>query len=219
MRHVLIGTSVLALLAGCASGPTTTFDQEVGSALNGNGFGNATMNNALVQSGARDYAVSLSLRFSETVPTTITFAFNSATLDGQAQAALNAQAAFIRSFPEVRFAVYGHTDLVGSNAYNYDLGLRRARAAVAYLVSRGVDGSRLQALVSEGETRPLVASQGPERSNRRTVTDVTGFVGSDPMVLNGKYAEIIFRDYVGSAGPSSTTTATAVGEVASTAPE
>jgi hypothetical protein len=32
--------------------------------------------------------------------------------------------------------------------------------------------------------------------NRRTVTEVSGFVGSHPLVLNGKYAEIIWRDYV-----------------------
>ena len=42
---------------------------------------------------------------------------------------LDQQANFINQFPEVRFAVYGHTGLVGSNGYNYQLGLRRARAA------------------------------------------------------------------------------------------
>jgi len=31
------------------------------------------------------------------------------------------------------------------------------------------------------------------------VTEVSGFVASHPLVLNGKYAQIIWRDYVGSA--------------------
>jgi len=192
MRRLLLGTIPAALfVAGCAP--------EVGGELNSSGFGNATMNNVMIQSGQMSYAVSLSNRFAEQVPTTINFPFDSAELDGEARAALSQQAAFIRQFPEVRFAVYGHTDLVGSAAYNERLGLRRAQAAVAYLVSQGVDANRLEALVSQGETQPLVATQAPERANRRTVTDVRGFVEDHPNVLNGKYATIIFREYVASA--------------------
>jgi outer membrane protein OmpA-like peptidoglycan-associated protein len=131
------------------------------------------------------------------VPTTINFAFNSATLDAEAQAILRQQAHFIRQFPEVRFSVYGHTDLVGSAAYNQRLGLRRARAAVDYLVSLGVERSRLDALVSLGETQPIVATQTEERRNRRTVTEVTGFVQNHPMVLDGRYAQIVYRTYTG----------------------
>jgi peptidoglycan-associated lipoprotein len=218
MRRLLITIpAALGLLAGCAPDPTqSTFFGEAGAALDDGGFGNATMNNVLIQSGQMDFAVSLSNRFAETVPTTINFAFDSAELDAQARAALDQQAAFIRQFPEVRFAVFGHTDLVGSDGYNYQLGLRRARAAVAYLVSRGVSADRLEALVSQGETMPLVATQQPERANRRTVTDVRGFVQGHPNVLNGKYAQIIFRDYVASAGVSAATVAVAStgGEVA-----
>jgi peptidoglycan-associated lipoprotein len=210
MRRLLITIpAALGLLAGCAPDPTqSTFFGEAGSALNDGGFGNATMNNVMIQSGQMSYAVSLSNRFAETVPTTINFEFNSAELDAAARSALDQQADFIRQFPEVRFAVYGHTDLVGSNGYNYQLGLRRARAAVAYLESRGISSGRLEALVSQGETQPLIATQQPERANRRTVTDVTGFVGTNPSVLNGKYAQIIFRDYVASAGVAAATIAT-----------
>jgi len=217
MRRLLITIpAALGLLAGCAPDPTQPdFFGEAGQAANDGGFGNATMNNILIQSGQMSYAVSLSNRFAETVPTTINFAFNSAELDATARGVLDQQANFIRQFPEVRFAVYGHTDLVGSNGYNYQLGLRRAQAAVAYLVSSGISASRLEALVSQGETQPLIATQEPERANRRTVTDVTGFVDTHPSVLNGKYAQIIFRDYVASAGVAQATIATpeATGDV------
>lgn len=204
MRRILLSGSALAILAACSSDPNSLGFADEAGLTQGAAFGNATMNNVLVQSGQRDYAVSLGRRFAAEVPNTITFAFDSDRLDAEAQRILQAQAGFIRAFPEVRFAVYGHADAVGSSAYNYDLGLRRARAAVRYLVSQGVDASRLQALVSKGETQPAVASAGPERANRRAVTEVTGFVQGHPNVIEGRYAQIVYREYVGSAIPPST---------------
>ena len=195
LRSLLIGVSLLALGA-C---DTTAFDSEIGASLDEGGFGNPTMNNALVMSGQRDYSISLANRFAAEVPSTINFAFNSSQIDAEAAAALARQANWIKQFPELRFSVYGHTDLVGSNGYNKLLGLRRAQAAVNYLVGQGISRSRLQALVSYGETQPLVVTQDQERRNRRTVTEVSGFVQNHPGVLNGKYAAIIFREYVESA--------------------
>ncbi len=174
-------------LAGC--------DQTVGADLDEGGFGNPTMNNHLVMTGQRSYVSDLADRFARDVPTTVTFAFNSAQLDGAAHSVLRQQAAFMNQFPEVRFSVYGHTDLVGSDQYNYQLGLRRARASVNYLVSHGVDRSRLEALVSLGETQPLISTSDREQRNRRAVTEVSGFVQSHPAVLDGQYARIAYRTY------------------------
>ncbi|WP_457648124.1 OmpA family protein [Profundibacter sp.] len=200
MKIILTVASVAAL-AGCSKETliTESFFAEAGAELDEGGFGNPTMNNILVQTGQRDYAVNLSKRFAAEVPSTVNFAFNSAQLDETAKAALRKQADWIRQFPEVRFRVYGHTDLVGSNAYNKRLGLRRARAVVNYLVSQGISRKRLEAVASFGETRPLVVTTGQERRNRRTVTEVSGFVKNNPMILNGKYAEVVFREYVQSA--------------------
>ena len=55
--------------------------------------------------------------------------------------------------------------------------------------------------MSFGKTRPLIDTPGPEVLNRRVVTEVSGFVQNAPTVLNGKYAEVIFREYVKSAVP------------------
>lgn len=187
---LFLGVSLIAL-AACGA----EFDRETG-ADNTNNFGNATMNNTLVQSGQKDYAIALGNRFASEVPPTITFAFNSAQLDANAIAVLRQQADWIKTFPEVRFRVYGHTDLVGSNAYNKALGLRRAKAVVAYFASQGISRSRLEALASYGETRPVVQTSQPEQRNRRTVTEVSGFVKNHPAVLNGKYAQVIFREYL-----------------------
>ncbi len=203
---LLLLSAGLTALGACSkeTNIARTFYSEAGSEIETRDFGNSTMNNTLVQQGDRSYVIDLTRRFAAEVPNTVNFAFNSAVLDGQAQAELTQQADWIRQFPEVRFRVYGHTDLVGSNAYNKALGLRRAKAVVAFLSSQGISRSRLEAVASFGETQPLVYVQSPERKNRRTVTEVSGFVAKNPLVLNGKYAEIIWREYVSSAVPPHT---------------
>ena len=188
-----------ALLIAVTFGALTACSTEIGAELDEGNFGNPTMNNALVMSGERNYSVSLANRFATEIPSTINFAFNSTQIEGEAAAALIKQASWIGQFPELRFSVYGHTDLVGSNAYNKSLGLRRAQNVVNFLVAQGISRSRLQALVSYGETQPLIVTQDQERRNRRTVTEVSGFVQNHPSVLNGKYAEVEFREYVESA--------------------
>ena len=216
MKYLITATAVASLVAGCANtnGSGGAVYKEAGYQLETGDFGNATLNNTLVQTGQRDYVVSLGLRFDAEVESTITFAFNSAQLDGAARTTLVQQASWIKQFPEVRFKVYGHTDLVGSNAYNKSLGLRRAQAAVNFLVDQGISRSRLQAVVSFGETRPVINTTNMERRNRRTVTEVSGFVKNHPALLNGKYAAVIFREYVASAKATSGSVSTAsVGEV------
>jgi outer membrane protein OmpA-like peptidoglycan-associated protein len=208
-RTILLLSSALALAACGDRDVLSSWNQEAGAFLDEGGFGNPTMNNALVQSGELNYVIDLNNRFAADVPTMVNFEFNQAVLDGEAQRILAKQADWIRQFPEVRFRVYGHTDLVGSNAYNQSLGLRRAQAVVAFLVSQGISRSRLEAVASYGETQPLIVTQNPERRNRRTVTEVSGFVGRHPTILNGKYAQVVMREYVESATAESRFTVTA----------
>jgi len=195
-RSALMLMAAPLALSACGGGFTLENGRPLGSELNDDGLlGEATRQNIGYHNGELSYAQALGERFAATVPTTINFAFNSADLDQDARAVLTQQAHFIRNFPEVRFSVYGHTDAVGSRAYNHRLGLRRARTAVNFLVSQGVNRNRLEALVSLGETQPVVATDLEERQNRRTVTEVTGFVANSQLVLDGRYAEIVYRTY------------------------
>ncbi|MEY5037760.1 MAG: hypothetical protein RL472_866 [Pseudomonadota bacterium] len=195
----LLTSCALIALSAC-TGPNFV-SRELGYEVDDGGFGNATMQNSMVMMGEWDATMALGNRFAQEVPTTINFAFNSSTLTDEAKATLQEQANFIRQFPEVRFRVYGHTDLVGSDAYNRALGKRRAEAVVSYFAQRGISRSRLEALVSFGETRPVVQTASPEERNRRTVTEVSGWAAGRAGQLNGKYAEIVFREYVDSATP------------------
>jgi peptidoglycan-associated lipoprotein len=180
------------------------FNSEAGATIDSGSFGNSTMNNTMAMTNRSGFVIDMSRRFSQEVSPMVNFAFNSAELDAGARDTLREQANWIRQFPEVRFRVYGHTDLVGSSAYNRSLGLRRAQAVVSYLASQGISRSRLEAVVSFGETQPLIVTEGRERRNRRTVTEVSGVVEKRPGELDGKYAQIIYREYVNSAAPLST---------------
>lgn len=195
--QVKIMTAASALLlAGCF--------QPAGTLNNQNSFAGATENNIIAQSVTRNgiaYLQAMSARFRAEVPTMINFEFNSSALDDEARRILQAQADWIKANPIVRFRVYGHTDRVGSAGYNHALGMRRARAAVQYLVSLGVPRNRLEAYTSLGETQPIVNTELRERLNRRTVTDVTGFApGFDAADFDGKRAVIIYGEYVGDEG-------------------
>lgn len=194
------------MTTACASNDPvySSFRGEAGILSGVGDFGNSTMNNHLVMTGERHYAVELSRRFAQEVQSTVNFEFNSARLDAGAMDTLREQASFIRQFPEVRFRVYGHTDAVGGSGYNKSLGLQRAHNVVNYLVSLGISRSRLEAVASFGETQPLIVTEGRERRNRRTVTEVSGFVSRHPTVMDGKYAAIIYRDYIKSGEAPST---------------
>lgn len=184
--------AALLALAACTTG-------EVGSEVDEGAFGTPTMTNAMAMMGEGQATQMLGNRFNAENNTTVTFEFNSDVLSPAAKQTLATQAAWIRKFPEVKFSVYGHTDLVGSEGYNKGLGLRRAKAVVSFLAAQGIARGRLQALVSYGETQPVVATQTREERNRRAVTTVSGFAAGYEGRLNGKYAAIIMRDYVESA--------------------
>jgi peptidoglycan-associated lipoprotein len=196
---VLMASASLMALSACNP---LALDREVGEVIDDGTFGNATMNNTLIQTGQIKYQVVLAERFSAEAPDTVMFAFNSAELTEDAKARLRKQADWIGQFPEIRFRVYGHTDLVGSNAYNNRLGMRRAQAVVSYLSQLGINRSRLEAVVSYGKTRPVVQTSAPEERNRRTVTEVSGFVDRRASTLDGKYAALIYRKYIDGAFPA-----------------
>ena len=193
LRSALILSALASLtLSACDQ---TSFLAEAGSEIDEGNFGRPTMINTMAMTEG-DATMVVGQRFQAEAPTVVTFEFNKSDLTPQAMSALDQQASWILQFPEIRFSVYGHADKVGSNAYNYNLGLRRAQTVVAYLVSRGVNGARLQALVSYGETRPVINTSSPEERNRRAVTEVSGFANGAAAKLNGKYAAVIFREYV-----------------------
>ena len=120
----------------------------------------------------------LNARFASEVAPNVGFEFNKDSLTAETSAVVKAQADWIRRYPQIRFSVFGHTDLVGSEGYNFDLARRRSETVVARLIEYGVASQQLDALVSFGETKPIVDVNRPELINRRTLTEVSGYLDS-----------------------------------------
>lgn len=92
----------------------------------------------------------------------ILFTRNSSDLSPEATQILDAKVPIFRDNPEMRIVITGFASQPGDSGYNMALGLRRAEATKAYLVSRGVAPVRIE-IATKGEGQLLVA--GPEDAN------------------------------------------------------
>ena len=101
-------------------------------------------------------------------PSGILFPFNSTEILPDGKSNLQQLASSLDKYPNSDILIVGHTDSVGTDAYNMDLSQRRAQAASAYLQSLGVPASRLQT-AGRGESEPITSNDTDEgrQRNRR----------------------------------------------------
>lgn len=111
----------------------------------------------------------------------IEYDFNSDKLRPQSMAILDKLFEFLELNNNISVEINSHTDARGKDAYNQDLSQRRAKSCVDYLISKGIDPSRL---ISKGygETQPNVLID-PE--TKKPVVDENG----NPVVLTEAYIE------------------------------
>lgn len=102
------------------------------------------------------------------MPSGITFDFDSSTVRPEFRSTLDQVADTLRRYEQTYVDVYGHTDSVGSDAYNQTLSERRAGAVASYLITRGVQSARL-ATRGFGESEPIASNETEEgrAQNRR----------------------------------------------------
>ncbi|MEJ0036586.1 MAG: OmpA family protein [Gammaproteobacteria bacterium] len=103
----------------------------------------------------------------------VLFENNSSKLTGTSSAVLDPLATELKAHPRLRIEVQGHTDSVGSDAYNLKLSQARAQTVRDYLVSNGVPVAELTAK-GYGEAQPLADNKSAEgrARNRRVVMSV-----------------------------------------------
>jgi len=107
----------------------------------------------------------------------ILFDFDSSALRASSRDTLQEFASVLARYPDQSVSVAGHTDSVGTDAYNQNLSEQRAAAVKNYLVSQGVPSSRVQAF-GYGESRPVASNTTAEgrQLNRR----VQVYIKADP---------------------------------------
>jgi len=110
----------------------------------------------------------------------ILFDYNSSTISEVAQRDVDRIYTLMRRYPEIGIELTGHTDARGSVEYNLKLSNRRARSVANYLITNGIDASRI-AVRAAGETDPVAinlyedGSDAPEgrKLNRQVSIKIT----------------------------------------------
>ena len=154
--NALAVVSALFLLAACG-------DSALDNGAAGGAGGNAAYTGSQTVGSLGDESLNIGDR--------VFFGYDSSVLTSEAQDALQRQAGWLRENNDVRIVIEGHCDERGTREYNIALGERRAAAAKRYLVSLGVDASRVST-ISYGKERPAVLGHDNSAwaQNRRAVT-------------------------------------------------
>ena len=102
------------------------------------------------------------------MPSSITFGFDSASLQPQFQPVLDNVSKTLVQYNQTVVEIAGHTDSVGTDQYNQSLSERRANSVAAYLGSHGVLQQRMIS-VGAGESRPIASNdtEAGRAENRR----------------------------------------------------
>jgi len=105
----------------------------------------------------------------------ILYGYNSDVLSDKSKFILREFSRYLKEHESIQISIQGHTDSDGDDAKNLDLSDRRAKGVKDYLISLGVDASRLKSK-GLGETQPKVANDTAENKakNRRTDFVITG---------------------------------------------
>ena len=110
-----------------------------------------------------------------TLAADVLFDFDKAVLKNEGKNKLDDLATKVKAINlEVVIAI-GHTDSIGSDAYNQKLSVRRAESVKAYLVSKGVEPNRIYT-EGKGEKQPVASNKTKDgrQKNRRVEIEVIG---------------------------------------------
>ena len=114
------------------------------------------------------------LKVGETIEMVIEYDLDKADIRPTAAQTLDKLVAYMVKYPSVKVELGAHTDSRGSDNYNQELSERRAQAAAAYIVSKGISADRLVA-VGYGERKLKIANAVTEeqhQANRRTTVKI-----------------------------------------------
>lgn len=169
IRNFLLMSVALVSLAACtsdenAAGVDTSMNGGAGQ-LSGTDANGAAPVNGVTPGTQQDLVVNVGDR--------VFFGYDESDISAEGKATLDRQAAWLKQYPSVNITIEGHADERGTREYNLALGERRAASVKSYLLSQGVEATRLNT-ISYGKERPAVTEASPSgwAQNRRAVTVV-----------------------------------------------
>lgn len=171
IRNLLLMSVALVTLAACSSDENAAPVDTSMSGLQGGQLGAADGANGLapvngVTPGTQqDLVVNVGDR--------VFFGYDQSDISAEGKATLDKQATWLKKYPSVTITIEGHADERGTREYNLALGERRASSVKSYLLSQGIEASRINT-ISYGKERPAVTEASPSgwAQNRRGVTVV-----------------------------------------------
>ena len=169
MRRFWIVLATTALLAGCASDDTAGTAGAGGTAGGGGGAG--VCSSSLGGTGGGGAGMGGAGMLAPGVPDRVLFDTDRSTLSPAARSTLDSQGNWLSRNAAITVLITGNADERGTEEYNLALGERRANTARDYLVSRGVQGSRITT-ISYGKDRPVALGSTPDAwaQNRNAIT-------------------------------------------------
>ena len=169
MKKLLFILSVIALLAGCASG--VKLDDVKVEDRSGTSAASqvSSVNSGLTASGLG--AMQGIKQGPAGVEHIIYFELDSFAVKAEYQSALEAHARFLRADRNRRVNLEGHTDERGGREYNLALGQKRSEAVRRALALLGVAESQMEA-VSLGKEKPAQTGSGEEAFSRNRRAEV-----------------------------------------------
>jgi peptidoglycan-associated lipoprotein len=126
-------------------------------------------------------AVASSASALATMNALIYFENDQSSLSDSAQAILEQKVAIFRANPEMRIVILGYASEPGTKDYNFALGGRRAAAAQAYLVDRGIKESRIE-IVTRGKGELVVEGPGEVAAAQNRRDEFKLLIGSAYLV-------------------------------------
>jgi peptidoglycan-associated lipoprotein len=113
-------------------------------------------------------------QFKTEVGDTVFYLVDQSTLTPEGQETLRRQATWLKQYSDVMIQVEGHADERGTREYNIALSARRATTTRQFLISQGIEASRISS-IAYGKERPAALCDAEQcySQNRRTVTVIT----------------------------------------------
>ena len=113
-------------------------------------------------------------QFKTEVGDTVYYLVDQSTLTPEGEETLRRQAAWLKQYPNVSVQVAGHADERGTREYNISLSAKRATTTRNFLISQGIEESRVSS-IAYGKERPAALCDAEQcwSQNRRTVTVIT----------------------------------------------